>query len=253
MRVNQQAAFILHTRPYRESSLLVDIFSKEHGRITLNAKGARRNKIRWRNALQTFQPYWLSWAGKGELPVLTNTEYQNGYLNLDYRSRVCAYYANELLSRALQRKDPHSSLFEAYALLLGGLSESKRRELCLRRFEKALMNGIGYALILDQDAESGKPIQDDIIYRYVRELGPVEANKISSLSARQTTVVSATYTSQWESSLMVPGVVLNSIAKDNYRDDSVMTEAKQFMRAILKPVLGQKPLISRSLFYHSKL
>ena len=252
MRINQQPAFVLHTRAYRESSLLVDVFSREFGRITLNAKGARRNKIRWRNALQTFQPYWLSWAGKGELPVLTNTEYQNSYLNLDYRSRVCAYYANELLSRALQRKDPHTSLFDAYTRLLNELSKASQRELFLRRFEKELMNDIGYALILEQDAESGKPIQDDIVYRYIRELGPVEANNVGGLT-NQSAVVSATHTSQWESSLMVSGVVLNSIAKDDYRDDGIMTEAKQFMRAILKPVLGQKPLISRSLLYHSKI
>lgn len=251
MRVNQQPAFVLHTRAYRESSLLVDVFSREFGRIALNAKGARRNKIRWRNALQTFQPYWLSWAGKGELPVLTNTEYQNGYLNLDYRSRVCAYYANELLSRALQRKDPHSNLFDAYSQLLNELSKAQRRELCLRRFEKALMNDIGYALILEQDAESGKPIRDDVVYRYIRELGPVEANNVQSLP-NQKTVVSANHLGQWESSLMVSGIVLNSIAKDSYRDDIVMAEAKQFMREILKPVLGQKPLISRSLLYHSK-
>lgn len=249
MRVNQQRAFVLHTRAYRESSLLVDVFTQEHGRVTLNAKGARRNKIRWRNALQTFQPYWLSWAGKGELPVLTNTEYQHGYLNLDYRSRVCAYYANELLSRTLQRKDPHPNLFDAYTRFIDELTCSEKRELSLRRFEKALMNEIGYALILDQDAESGEPIRDDVVYRYVRELGPVEANNLRHAPINSPINLNE----QWESSLMVSGVVLNSIATNDYRDDTVMAEAKQFMRAILKPVLGHKPLISRSLLYHSKV
>ena len=191
------------------------------------------------------------------MPVLTQTEYQHCYLDLDYRSRVCAYYANELLSRALQRRDPHPSLFDAYSELLLALAGNQQRELALRRFEKRLLNDIGYALILDSDVDSGAPIQDDLLYQYVPESGPVAvvqqyvqhySQQSSQHSVQQVALPS---TKPWESGLIVSGLVLNSLGRDQYRDDNVMRDAKRFMRSMLQPLLGQKPLTSRSLLYHS--
>ncbi len=234
MRVNQQAAYVLHTRPYSESSLIVEIFSATYGRFVVLAKGARRVKSRVRGLLQPFQPLMVSWSGKGEMPTLTQVELNGRYQWLDYKSRVCGFYANELMMKMLQRRDPHQQLFQDYDVLMQCLSVNSKRELALRRFEKALLQETGYALILDHETEKQQPLLDDRLYRYIPESGPVYDPRGIK-----------------DSPLVVLGIVLNSIDSDDYTDDWIMHDAKQFMRRILQIMMGNKPLRSRDLLYHS--
>jgi len=244
MRVNQQAAVVLHTRAYTESSLLVDVLTKEYGRLTLLSKGARRAKERTKKSTQPFQEYFISWVGKGELPILTQIEYKRQYTDLPYKSRVCAFYANELLTRTLQRFDPHPAIYQSYIDLLDQLSVASQRELALRHFEKTLLSEIGYALILDVDVESGGIIKASESYHYLRGRGPVLAklNATESLGSGRSVNDDSEYP-------LVSGEVLLSLATSKYRNDDVMLAAKLFMRKMLAPLLGRKPLFSRDLLY----
>ncbi len=237
-RVHQQAAFVLHARPYTESSLIVEFFSQDFGRIGLLAKGARNPKTRKRGILLPFQPLLVSWTGKGELPILSEVEQGNELLHFDYKSRVCGYYANELVYKLLQRKDPHRQLYDAYAQLMQSLHKcsfkNKERELSLRLFEKSLLSEIGYALILDRDIEHQELINPELVYRYIPERGPeiYRSNKV-------------------ESPLIVSGMVLHCIERNQYPNDQIMQQAKRFMRYILQSLLGGKSIYSRSLLYIS--
>lgn len=235
MRISQQAAFVLHTRPFSESSFMVELLTREHGRLIVLAKGARRAKSPWRGVLQAFQQLTVGWSGKGEMPTLTQAELAGRYCWLDYKSRVCGFYVNELVMALLQRHDPHKLLYDHYVALFEQLADNQRRELALRQFELSLLREIGYALILDEDAQNGQPINDELCYRYVPEMGPV----LEPGGLR-------------ESPLVVQGKVLNSIARHQYDSDATMLEAKRFMRRIFRLLLGNKSLYSRDLLYLSQ-
>ena len=242
-RVNQQAAYVLHTRPYTESSLIVEFFSKDYGRLAVLSKGARSQKTRKRGILQPFQPLLIGWSGKGELPILTNAEQDQQLNYFDYKSRVCGFYASELLYRLLQRRDPHAELFDAYHLLMSDLDrlsfQKKDRELSLRVFEKKLLIEIGYGLILDREIQNNQLINPDLMYHYIPERGPEIYQPTGE------------YSNGHSSPLVVPGLVLMCINRNQYPNDLIMQQAKLFMRYILKLSLGAKPIQSRSLLYLS--
>ena len=237
-RIHQQPAFILHTRAYTESSLIVEVFSKEYGRLGLLAKGARNPKTRKRGVLQPFQPLLVGWTGKGELPILTEVEQGDQLFYFDYKSRVCGFYANELIYRLLQRRDPYSELYKSYKMLMSDLNQcvfkNKERELSLRLFEKRLLSEIGYALILDRDIDQQELINPELVYRYIPEQGP-----------------EIYYGQGGRSPLIVSGMVLHCIARNQYPNDKIMNQAKLFMRHILLSLLGGKAIYSRSLLYIS--
>jgi DNA repair protein RecO (recombination protein O) len=107
MRISLQPAYILHSRPYRESSLLLEAMGREHGRIGLVARGARGARSRWKNMLQPFRPLLLSWTQRGELGTLTGADQVASPPALAGESLFCGLYANELMIRFLQRSDPH--------------------------------------------------------------------------------------------------------------------------------------------------
>ena len=237
-RVNQQAAFILHSRPYTETSLIVEIFSPDYGRMGLLAKGARNPKNHKRGILQPFQPLLMNWIGKGELPILSSVEQGENLFNFDYKSRVCGFYANELIYKLLHRRDPHPVLYECFASLMQGLnacsSKNKERELALRLFEKKLLSEIGYGLILDRDIDQHELINPELVYRYIPERGPE--------------LYDSTLTN---SSLIVSGMVLHCINRNQYPNDQLMQQAKQFMRHVLQTLLDGKLIHSRRLLYIS--
>jgi DNA repair protein RecO (recombination protein O) len=247
-RVNQQAVFVLHTRPYTESSLIVEVFSQDYGRAAVLAKGARSQKTRKRGILQPFQPLLIGWTGKGELPILTDVEQGNKLFHFDYKSRVCGFYANELVYRLLQRHDPHPDLYYAYQDLMLDLHrlsfQKKERELSLRLFEKRLLSEIGYALILDRDVDNQELINPELVYRYVPERGPEIYQSSVAYSDN-----SNLYTTN--SPLVVSGMVLHCIERNQYPNEQLMQQAKRFMRHILKTLLNGKPIYSRSLLYLS--
>ena len=122
VKVLLEPAWVLHHYPYRDSSLLLEVFSRAHGRVGLIARGARAAKGRWRNQLQILRPLLLSWSMRGELGTLTDAESVRAPLNWSGRQVLCASYLNELLLRLLTRHDPHPALFDAYQQALARLA-----------------------------------------------------------------------------------------------------------------------------------
>ena len=157
-RVDGEQAFVLHSYPFRETSLLVEIFSRRFGRVALIAKGARRPRSALRGALLAFQPLTIAWAGKGEVRTLTKAEWRGGQPLLAGKALFCGFYLNELLMRLLPREDAHDALFDAYSEALACLSTGVVPAPVLRSFETRLLKELGYALTLDREPVSGASV-----------------------------------------------------------------------------------------------
>jgi len=229
-RVELEPAYVLHNRLYRETSLIVEIFGRNTGRLGLVAKGARRPKSAMRGLLQPFHPLLLSWSGSGELGLLIAAE-ADGYVRpLAGKALFSGLYMNELLMRLMHRHDPHTALFHHYAVALEALAHGQRTDAVLRIFEKQVLESIGYGLVLDRDIDSGEPIQEDFAYRYQMERGPTS------------------HVSDDADGVPVGGETLLSLARGSLESDRVLDEAKQLMRVVLRRYLGEKPLATRSLF-----
>ena len=168
-----EPAFVLHSYPYRETSLIVEVFTRHHGRVGLLAKGARRSKSALRGTLLAFQPLLIRWGGKGELRSLHSAEWQGGIPQLKGIGLMSGFYLNELLLRFLHRDDPHEGLFDLYFEAVSALAANRQIAATLRRFEKFLLGELGYALLLDRDAEENRPLDPAGRYTYVIEKGPV--------------------------------------------------------------------------------
>ena len=233
-RITLQSAYVLHTRPYRDTSLLVEIFSHDYGRLGLVARGVRTGKSRFANLLQPFTPLLLSWSGQGELATLTAAEAAGVAPRLNGELMLSGFYLNELLMRLLQRGDAHPVLFETYITSLASLAEQTEQEPILRIFEHRLLQEIGYGLILDHDVISGKVIDPVARYHYLPEQGPVCS------------------TGQEQDGILIRGRTLLAIGKDDYSDAEVRQEAKRLMRAALAVHLGDRPLKSRELFQQQR-
>jgi DNA repair protein RecO (recombination protein O) len=174
MRIDQQPAFILHARAYRETSLLLECFTRDHGRIGLIARGVRKERSRQPRALlQPLVPVSLGWAGTGELATLTGVEPRGEALTLAGESLLCGLYLNELMLRLTMRQDPHPKLFAAYAETLDRLARGESAAWTLRRFERDLLDHLGYGLDLTVDAQGGGDIEASQFYAYRHELGAV--------------------------------------------------------------------------------
>ncbi|MEO7324313.1 MAG: DNA repair protein RecO [Dokdonella sp.] len=171
MRIEGQPAFILHARPYGETSLLIDAFTREHGRIGLVARGVRRERSRMpRGVLQPLQPLLLNWVARGELGTLTGVEAASAPFTLSGDALLAAMYLNELVLRLSGRNDAHAGAFDAYAQCLPRLADEALMAWTLRRFERDFLADIGYALALTQTVD-GDPIEEDREYSYDPDSG----------------------------------------------------------------------------------
>lgn len=171
MRISQQPAFILHSRAYRETSLLLEAFSREHGRVGLVARGIRRERSRMpRGLLQPLQPLLLDWVARGELGTLASAEAASAPFALGGEGLLAAMYVNELVLRLTPRGDPAPAAFDAYATCVARLGGGELAW-TLRRFERDFLSEIGYALVLDHDSE-GEPIAEEGGYAYDPDAGP---------------------------------------------------------------------------------
>lgn len=229
-RVDGQAAFVLHTHPFRETSLIVEAFSRDHGRIALVARGARRPRSAMRGLLMAFQPIELGWFGQGEMRTLARVEWVGGQPLLQAQALLLGYYMNELLLKLLPREDAHPALFQAYAEAVHALAIGEPSQASLRRFEKTLLKELGYGLTLDREAESGRPVEPQKRYAYVVERGPVllggDAREAESFSGR----------------------ALLAIAQDDFSDAETLAQCKQLMRTLIQHYLGGQRLSSRRVF-----
>ena len=174
MRIEQQPAYILHSRAYRETSLLLECFTRDHGRIGVVARGVRRERSRTPRALlQPLVPIELSWSGSGELATLIGVESAAASPPLVGEALLCGLYLNELLLRMTQRHDPHAELFAAYARAVERLADAQPSAWTLRRFERDLLDRLGYGVNVAIDASSGVALDPAADYGYRRELGTV--------------------------------------------------------------------------------
>jgi len=227
-KVDGQPAFVLHAYPFRETSLIVEVFSRDFGRVALLARGARRPRSVLRGLLLAFQPLELGWAGKGEVQTLMKAEWQGGQPLLAGKALFCGYYLNELLLHLLPREDAHERLFSVYAQTLRRFAEGLH-ESDLRCFERALLQELGYGLTLETDA-SGLPLDAAGHYAYEIERGPVRLSRPGN------------------SALSVSGKTLIDLAHDDFTDPRSLAEAKQLMRALIAHYTGGKGLATRKIF-----
>jgi len=172
-RVALTPAYLLHQRAWRETSKLLEVWSRDHGRLGLVARGARRPSSPQRSLLQPFTPLLLSWSQRGELGNLIGTEAAGAPIMLRGRPLLAAFYMNELLLRLLARQDPHSHLYDVYAHTLAGLAGSNPAG-ALRAFEVQLLSAIGYGLNLIATPE-GEPVEAGADYLYDLDAGPRQA------------------------------------------------------------------------------
>jgi DNA repair protein RecO (recombination protein O) len=165
-RVQLTRAYVLHQRPFRDSSLIVEVFARDYGRMTVFARAARGPRSRFA-ALQPFRRMLLSWSGRGEAPQLTGAENAEGWQPpLPSAQLMSAFYLNELLLTLTTRHDPHAQLFDQYALTLSQLCQGLPAEVSLRQFEARLLDFIGYGLNLTAEADTGQPIRAEAHYQY---------------------------------------------------------------------------------------
>lgn len=227
-RQEEQLAYVLHTYPYRETSMIVEVFSRDFGRLPLIARGARRPKSAVRGLLLSFQPLSLSWFGKTELRTLHSAEWQGGQPLLQGMALICGFYLNELLLKLLHRDDPHEQLFLRYQETLQELARRTDYAAVLRRFEMNLLKELGYALTLTHEAEAGAEIEPDEHYRYVIERGPVRRNA-------------------GQMGVELRGKTLLDMAADDYGDPATLQQSKALMRALINHYLGADTLHTRQI------
>ncbi len=251
-RVDGQTAYVLHLHPYSETSLVVDVFTREHGRVPLLARGARRPRSALRGTLMSFQPLELGWFGGGEVKTLARAEWLGGMPLLGGRCLLLGYYLNELLLKMLPREDAHSALFDAYAAALNALAAGAADAPELRRFEKTLLKELGYGLTLDVEMETGLPVVAEREYTYLIERGPVRKVPTGTQSAGAGALcVHGTPLRGQATAGEVPGLsgkTLLDMAADDYADPRTRIESRQLMRQLIAHHMGGKPLQSRRVF-----
>lgn len=224
-----QSAFILHSYPFRETSLIVEIYSRDHGRVAMVARGARRPKSSLRGILLSFQPLLLSWTGKRELRTLIRAEWQGGYAPLRGQSLICGFYLNELLLKLLPRDDSHEQLFTIYEGTLAALGEGVDPFALLRRFELALLRELGYAVILDRDVERDEPVARERSYVYIVERGPVGGHSTP------------------RNGVELSGQTLIDMQSGLFTSAVTQQQSKALMRALINHYLGNQVLHTRQL------
>ncbi|MBL4867781.1 MAG: DNA repair protein RecO [Pseudomonadales bacterium] len=248
-KVDLQPAYILHSRPYRDTSAIVDFFTQDYGRVSAVANGARRAKSPWRAALQPFRLVLVSWKGKSDLKSVRDVDLGETPYPLGGKALLSGMYLNELIVRLTHRFVGHPGLFDTYQQTLGKLSEDpicddgidSRREFKvryhietqLRQFELGLLEELGYGLCLDREADGVTVIKSDGTYRFDDQHGFEWVEGIVPVD--------------WMG-LCFSGQSLLSLSKRCYDNETILKDAKRLMRLALAPHLGGKPLESRKLF-----
>ncbi|MBB3228455.1 DNA repair protein RecO (recombination protein O) [Luteibacter sp. Sphag1AF] len=176
MRVEQQPAYVLHARPYRETSMLVECLTRDHGRIGVVARGVRRERARnQRSQLEPFQQLSLDLLMKGELATLRAAEFAGMATRLTGDAGLAGLYLNELIVRLTGRQDANPELFDLYGITLRRMAAGEALAWSLRRFERDMLDTLGYGLQLDMDVERDEPVDPDASYRYTPGTGSLLA------------------------------------------------------------------------------
>jgi DNA repair protein RecO (recombination protein O) len=224
-RTEHEPAFVLHSYPYKESSLIVEAFTRHRGRVGLLARGARRPRSAIRGTLLAFHPLRLSWSAAAELGTLTAAEWAGGQPALSGIALMCGFYVNELLLRLLPREDAHEALFDAYVEAVARLGAGDEPSALLRAFELRMLRELGYAPPLDRDAGSGTPVQADARYAYLPERGPL------ALTGAGT-----------EEDFTVSGQTLLDMSREDFTRPETRDEARRLMRRLIAARLAGQTL-----------
>lgn len=228
-RVQQQAAFILHHRPFRDTSQILDVISRDHGKLAVVARGSRGGRSRLKGILRPFMPLSISWVIKSDLGTLTGAEVRGAPLSLAGDALLSGYYVNELILHFLHRHDPQPQLFDAYAQTIQALAAvGDDVAPCLRQFEFELLRQIGYALNLDHEYGSNNPLEADRYYEYRVEQGPVAVKRTEGL-------------------LVFSGALLTAIGEQRFDEPDVLRAANRLLRDVIAFHLGGKELKSRKV------
>lgn len=227
-KVTGQPAFVLHSYPHKETSLIVDVFTREYGRIALVAKGAKRPYSQLRGVLQTFQPLQAGWTGKSELRILTGAEWVGGMLPLEKTALLCGFYLNELLVKLLARDDPHPVLFDHYVATLNQLAHNEPPPIVLRKFERALLKETGVAADLTRCTATRQAVDAGQVYVVDPERGPRPARAADA----------------WP---RITGKTLLDMEREDYLDGATQAQSKLLMRFLLAHQLGGATLNTRQI------
>ncbi len=227
-RVTAQPAFVLHSYPYKETSLIVELLTRDFGRVALIAKGAKRPHSQLRGVLQTFQPVSAGWTGKNELRTLTDADWVGGLLPLEKTALLCGFYLNELLVKLLARDDAHPKLFDHYVSTLNQLAHNEPPPIVLRKFETALLKETGVASDLTRCADTRGKVKPGIAYVVDPDRGPRPAGDDDTAPR-------------------VAGKTLLDMAREDYTDPATQAQSKQLMRFLLAHQLNGAPLNTRQI------
>jgi len=231
MKAVLHPAYVLHYRPYRETSMLLEIFSRDYGRVSLIAKGAKRKGNGTALLLQPYQRLLLAWSGKSELMTLTRVELDSPAHIPGQDRLIAAFYINELVMRLLHQHEAHPELFTVYDMTINALAQiTNEQQGVIRLFEKRLLQSLGYGLVLDHDVETGMNINEKLDYYYLAERGPVRNMPEDDDHVR------------------ITGMTLLALLHEDLTQKKVLQESKRLMRYILQKHLGRKPLASRELY-----
>ena len=224
-RIQLTPGYILHHRPYRDTSRILEVLTREHGRLSLFARGVRGPKAKLASILQPFQMLLFSWSGRGDAAQLTGAESAQAAPPLPASCLMAAFYLNELLMKLTTRHDPLPVLFDNYDQTLQGLRHGESLEPRLRVFEKRLLEALGYGLDLSAEAQTGKRIEPDEYYHFRPEQGLVA------------TVADAAGA--------LAGTSLIGLASEHLESARELEDAKRLLQAALAQCLEGRPLATR--------
>lgn len=227
-RTEHEPAFVLHSYPYKESSLVVEAFTRHRGRVGLLARGARRPRSAIRGTLLAFHPLRLSWSASTELGTLISAEWAGGQPALSGMALLCGFYVNELLLRLLPREDAHEALFDAYGATVARLGAGDEPGGLLRGFELRMLRELGYAPPLDRDAGNGTPVQAELRYAYLPERGPL--------------ALTGAGPSEAAAELTVSGQTLLDMSRDDFTRPETRDESRRLMRRLIAARLSGQTL-----------
>lgn len=230
-RIQLQPAYVLHHRPYRDTSRILELFTRDHGRVSVFARGARGGSKSGSSLLPILQPFnrlLVSWSGRGEAGQLTGAEFDGAMTPLPPDRLVHGFYLNELLLKLFARHDSHPDVFALYAHTMDDLKhEDAIRP--LRLFEKRLLEALGYGLALERDANDGREIDPDASYHYRMEQGPVRVEGVA------------------ESPVIYSGATLLSLGREELSDPVVCADVRRLLRAALDRCLDGRELRTRQV------
>jgi len=227
-RIQQQPAYLLHHRPFRDTSQILDLVTRDHGKIALVARGSRSAKSRLAGVLRPFLPLSVSWVARGDLGTLTGAEASGRPTGIRGDAMLAAFYVNELLLHFLHRHDPQPEIFALYAEVVARLGSGQEVATCLRSFELELLSLLGYAPSFAADAASDAGLEPQRYYEYRIEQGPVPV-------ARS------------EGQMVFRGDLLRSIQAQEFDNAETLRAANRLLRQVINYHLGGKELKSRKV------